>query len=71
VEPYRVRATINGELREIDDGATLAGLLEALKVPAEGTAVAVNDRVVPRAEHASYRVREDDRIEIIVAVAGG
>jgi sulfur carrier protein len=71
VEPYGVKATINGEAREIDAESTLAQVLSALRIPPQGTAVAVNDRVVPKTEHATHRVHEGDRVEIIVAVAGG
>jgi len=71
VEPNGVKATINGESREIGGEATVERILSDLHIPPAGTAVAVNDRVVPKAEHATYRVREGDRIEIIVAVAGG
>lgn len=66
-----MNATINGESREIEAETTLAHVLSDLRIPATGTAVAVNDRVVPKTEHAAYRIREGDRIEIIVAVAGG
>ena len=63
--------TLNGEPRDVDDGTTVAALLDALGVRADGTAVALNDGVVPRARHAAAPLREGDRLEIIVAVAGG
>lgn len=66
-----MKATINGEPREIGGEATLATILADLNVPEKGTAVAVNDRVVAKAEHGTCRLRDGDRIEIIVAVAGG
>ena len=66
-----MKATINGESREIRAEATVERILSDLHISPAGTAVAVNDRVVPKAEHATHRVREGDRIEIIVAVAGG
>jgi thiamine biosynthesis protein ThiS len=37
----------------------------------DGTAVALNDGVVSRTRHAQTALREGDRLEIIVAVAGG
>jgi len=52
-------------------GATLDSLLEALGVRRDGTAVALNDDVVQRASHAATVLRGGDRVEIIVAVAGG
>ena len=63
--------TVNGEARDIADGSTLEALLETIGVRRDGTAVALNDGVVPRARHAETALREGDRLEIIVAVAGG
>ena len=63
--------TVNGEMRMIADGATLDALLESLGVRPDGTAVALNDDVVPRARHAATALHDGDRLEIIVAVAGG
>ncbi len=62
---------VNGESRDVADGATLDSLLEAIGVRRDGTAVALNDDVVPRNRHAATALREGDRLEIIVAVAGG
>jgi sulfur carrier protein len=66
-----VTITVNGEQREMREGATLESLLEALGVRRDGTAVALNDDVVPRTRHAATVLRGGDRLEIIVAVAGG
>jgi len=66
-----VNITVNGEQRELTHGTTLDALLETLGVRRDGTAVALNDDVVPRARHAATVLRGGDRLEIIVAVAGG
>jgi sulfur carrier protein len=66
-----VKASINGEEREMPDGTTVAELLEALGVIRNGVAVAKNDRVVRRAEYESSTIADGDAIEIIKAVAGG
>lgn len=76
VERYADKAnamtiTVNGEARTVDGDGTLGALLESLGVRPDGTAVALNDDVVPRARHAATPLREGDRLEIIVAVAGG
>ena len=63
--------TVNGEARDLADGATLDALLGVLDVRRDGTAVALNDDVVPRARHGEIVLRDGDRLEIIVAVAGG
>jgi sulfur carrier protein len=66
-----VKATINGEERELPDGTTVGALLAVLGAPASGIAVACNDRVVRRAEYASRVIADGDSLEIIKAVAGG
>ena len=63
--------TVNGEPREVGDGTTLAALIELLGVRRDGIAAALNDEVVPRGRHAVTSLHEGDRLEIIVAVAGG
>jgi sulfur carrier protein len=70
-EAFAMRMTVNGAPREVTAGTTVAMLLAALDVRRDGIAVALNDDVVPRTEHASRELRDGDRIEIIVAVAGG
>jgi sulfur carrier protein len=66
-----VKATINGELRELPDTLTVGALLEHLGSPESGIAVARNDCVVRRSEYGTANVCDGDRIEIIQAVAGG
>ena len=63
--------TVNGEERDVADGATVAELLAALQLRRDGIAVALNDDVVPRGDHAARPLHDGDRLEIIVAVAGG
>ncbi|HEX8806257.1 MAG TPA: sulfur carrier protein ThiS [Candidatus Aquilonibacter sp.] len=66
-----MKATINGEERELPEGMTVAALLEQLGVVRNGIAVAKNDRVIRRAEYESSKIVDGDAIEIIKAVAGG
>lgn len=66
-----MRLTVNGEERDVAAGATVGALLQTLALRREGVAVALNDDVVPRAQHGERALRDGDRLEIIVAVAGG
>jgi len=66
-----MRLTINGMEKDVSSGVTVDGLLQTLAVRRDGVAVALNDDVVPRAEHATRTLNDGDRLEIIVAVAGG
>ena len=56
---------------EVGAGASLEEALAKAGVPAEGVAVAVNNRVVPRAEWAATQLEEQMKITVIRAVCGG
>jgi sulfur carrier protein len=66
-----VKTTVNGEVREVPAGATLASLLQELGAPTNGIAVAKNECVVRRTDYGAHELVDGDRIEIIKAVAGG
>jgi sulfur carrier protein len=66
-----MRLTLNGKDQDVSAGVTVASLLDTLALRRDGIAVALNDDVVPRAEHATRTLSDGDRLEIIVAVAGG
>lgn len=63
--------TLNGELREVPPGTTVADLLGALEVPSKHVAVEVNLELVPRGRHVEHALRENDRLEIVTLVGGG
>lgn len=62
---------INGQMKEVAAGSTVAQLLETLNIPTAGTALARNETVVRKALYAETMLQPGDRIEIIRAVAGG
>ncbi len=62
---------VNGEQREMPDGASLQELLEALDTAAAGTAVARNSEIIPRGDYADTLLEEGDDIQIVHIVAGG
>jgi sulfur carrier protein len=62
---------VNGEPREIPDGATVASVVAAVTKATAGVAVALNDEVVRRAEWTATPVRDADRLEVLTAVQGG
>jgi sulfur carrier protein len=65
--------TVNGQPRDVAPGGTVAGLLDALDVPAEarGVAVAIDAEVVPRGEWDTHVVADGAQVEVVTAVQGG
>lgn len=62
---------LNGEPKEIDDGLTVARLLEQLGIRGERVAVEVNLDVVRRQDREARRLAAGDRVEIVSFVGGG
>jgi sulfur carrier protein len=66
-----VQVWINGERRELADGARVRDALAALGVPENGIAVAVDGEVVRRSDWASVALADGARLEVLTAVQGG
>ena len=68
-----MNVTINGEARHVDDGATVASVLEMLDVApgARGVAVALDGEVVARSSWPQTQLREGSLVEVVSAIQGG
>jgi thiamine biosynthesis protein ThiS len=67
-----IEIVINGAKRSVPEHSTVCSLLEELGVAnRQGTAVAINMEVVPRAAHLTTVLQSGDRVEIVQAVGGG
>ena len=66
-----MKLVVNGDPAELEDGLTVAALVERRAEEHRRVAVAVNADVVPRGAWASTVLRDGDAVEVLVAVAGG
>ncbi|NOX54483.1 MAG: sulfur carrier protein ThiS [Planctomycetes bacterium] len=66
-----MQITVNGEVMELEDGATIARLLERLELRPRYVAVERNRELVPRAEHDRCVLQPGDQVEIVTLVGGG
>jgi sulfur carrier protein len=62
---------VNGQLREVAPGSTVAELLGELGVTQPHVAVELNLEVVPRAQHGDTLLQDGDRLEVVTLVGGG
>ena len=62
---------VNGEDKEVAEGTTAEGLLEALGIKPPGIAVEINREIVSRRDHAGRVLKDGDAVEIIRIVGGG
>jgi sulfur carrier protein len=68
-----VQLTVNGEAREVPEGATVAYIVELLSGTPQGrgVAVAVGGEVVPRGAWERTAVSQGAQVEVLTAVQGG
>jgi len=62
---------VNGEKKEIEDGLSVAGLLEELGIRPGRVVVELNRDVVARGAHGATVLKDGDAIEIVHFVGGG
>lgn len=62
---------LNGEPRDLPESSTIAQLLASAGYADKRVAVEVNRDIVPRSRHASHRLCDGDRVEIVQAIGGG
>src|SRR5918999_2256067 len=66
-----IRAFVNGEYRELSEGATVESMVREIAESSHGVAVAVDGEVVPRGEWAERSLRDGEEVEVLHAVQGG
>ena len=66
-----MKLQVNGEERELPEGATIAVLIESLGLRPEVVAVEVERVLVSRTEHATRQLAEGERVEVVTLVGGG
>ena len=66
-----MKIKLNGRDYEVPPNTTIAGLIELREIKTPAYAVERNKEVVFRKEHASTPLKENDQVEIVVAVGGG
>ncbi len=63
--------TVNGSPMRVAGGASIADLLERLKVATPRVAVERNREIVPKARYADTRLEAGDALEVVELVGGG
>lgn len=66
-----MRLTVNGEVRDAPDSATLADLLALLGIEGKRVAVERNREIAPRSLWPSIVLNDGDQLEIVQFVGGG
>jgi len=66
-----ISVVVNGEKTSVEDGLSVAELLERLGMSGRPTAVEQNGSLVPSRLHSESTVSEGDVFELVTLVGGG
>ena len=68
-----MKVLLNGEPRDLHDGATVVDAVDASGAPEshDGVAVAVDGEVIPRGRWSDQPLAEGQHVEVLTAVQGG
>ena len=62
---------LNGQPRELEEDLDLKELIEHFTLPDKRIAIELNNNVIKRAEWASVKLKEGDKLEVVQYVVGG
>ena len=62
---------LNGDLREVEEGLTVATLLEQLEVRAQRVVVEHNMHILRAGDFEAARLADGDEVEVLQFVGGG
>lgn len=66
-----IQITVNAEPHEIEQGTTLAALIERLGLAGRPCAAEVNKVLVPKKDHEARELADGDTVELVTLVGGG
>ena len=59
-----MKIKVNNKETELTQGNNVASLAQQLKLPEQGVAVALNNRMIPRSQWAEQEIKEGDSLVI-------
>jgi thiamine biosynthesis protein ThiS len=66
-----MKLTLNGQLRDLENGITLPELLASLQLTEKLVLVELNGQAVERADFPATQLGEGDALEIVRMIGGG
>jgi thiamine biosynthesis protein ThiS len=66
-----IEVRVNGDALRLPEGASVAALLERLRIATPRVAVERNREIVPKADYATTELAPGDDLEVVEFVGGG
>ena len=68
--PPKVEVTLNGKHKRLESNK-LSDLISISNLENKRFAIEINNEIVPKSQHDSFLITNQDKIEIVEAVGGG
>lgn len=66
-----MKIKVNSNVVELCDASSVSNLVETLKLPQNGTAIAIGLKIIPRTDWDKTILNDGDEITVISAAYGG
>ena len=67
----RMNILLNNETISVSEVLTIRELLDHINLQQKYYAVEVNEQIIPKSSHASFTLKDGDKVEIVTAIGGG
>jgi len=67
----KIKIKLNGKFIKIQDKITLLSLTKNLKVPINRVAIELNQTIVNKKSLGKFKIKKNDKIEIVHFIGGG
>ena len=66
-----MKIMLNGQEKRLTAPVTISVLLQDMGLGDRRVAVEVNREIVPRSRHGKFDLKDNDRVEVVLAIGGG
>jgi len=67
----KIKIKINGKIKTVIENSKLSETLKQLKIPLNKVAIELNEEIIDKKKIKKFKLRKNDKIEIVHFIGGG
>ena len=67
----KIKIKINGKIKTVIENSKLSEMLKQLKIPLNKVAIELNEEIIDKKKIKKFKLRKNDKIEIVHFIGGG
>tara|TARA_Y100001970_G_C13702054_1_gene587670 strand:- start:338 stop:556 length:219 start_codon:yes stop_codon:yes gene_type:complete len=67
----KIKIIVNGKISRIKDDLSLLSYVKKLKIPIKKVAVELNEEIIDKNKLSKFKLKNNDKIEIVHFIGGG